>query len=106
MASLPVFVAATVDLVPELSEEDKAVVPYIDLTQASDAEPCSATSAQTAAQPLSPTSSLDGDSVQRWPVLLGVHWVTSLQNALVRCVGGSSSELYGACLQDQSAGMR
>ena len=33
MASLPVFVAATVDLVPELSEEDKVVVPHIDLTQ-------------------------------------------------------------------------
>ena len=70
MASLPVFVAATVDLVPELSEEEKAVAPHLDLMQGSDAEPCSPTSAQTAAQPLSPPSALDGDNVQRWPVFL------------------------------------
>ena len=106
MAALPVFVAATVDLVPELSEEDKVVVPHIDLTQALDAELCSATSAQSAPQPQSPTSSRDGDYVQRWPVLPGYDLVTSVPNAPVRCVGGYSSELRGACLQEQSAGTR
>ena len=64
------FVAATVDLVPELSEQDKVVAQRIDLTQDSDAELCSATTAQSAPQLQSPTSSRDGGDVQRWPVLL------------------------------------
>ena len=98
--------SATVDLVPELSEEAKVVVPHIDLTQALGAELCSATRAQSAPQPQSPTSSRDGDDVQCWPVLPGHDSVTSLPNALVRCVGGYSSELHGACLQEQSAGTR
>ena len=106
MASLPVFFAATVDLVAELSEENKAVVPHFDLTQGSDVEPRSPTSAQVAAQPLSPTSSRDGDDVQCWPVLHGVHWATGQQHASVRCVGGFSSGLCGMRLEDMFADVR
>ena len=63
MASLTLSVATMVDLVPELSEQDRVVVPCFDLTPESDAEPRPPTSAQATAQQLSGTCSPDAEDI-------------------------------------------
>ena len=86
------LVTATVYLVAELSEEDKAEVPKFDLTQGYDGEAGSPVRVQVASVALSPASSRDGEEVHCWPVLPGIVLPSTNQDkASVSCVGGSSS---------------
>jgi len=72
MAALRNLVVSVVDIVAELTEEDKTVVPQFDLTAESDEDARSPQQADAYAHSSSLVSFANVDEVQRWPVCPGM----------------------------------
>ena len=93
------LVIPIVNLVAELSEEDEVVMPKFELSQESDEEVRSPARVQVVSVALSLAYSRDGVEVHCWPMLPGIAFPTSQDNASVSCVGGSSAPSFEFLVQ-------
>ena len=93
MAAMRNAVDFVVDLVEELSAEDKALVPQFDLTAESDEDVSSPHPVNASVHSSSPEANAEDEEVRFWPVCPGRLLPTVEPRVGSACVGGSSSTL-------------